>query len=176
MSIFQQRFSTGQLVAATGLPNATLQSWLKRSLVIGHKDITGGGSPGIHRTFSFFNAMEIAIAKALTDMGLSASVALSAGRRFAHSAGGPIGDRPGRVPSIPFDTRVSGGFTLLCLAGDKTALYNMTEAKNALFAEMRHQLGDGFLVLHINPIFERVTASLGYDYRDVLADAYGVVD
>lgn len=174
MSIFQQRFSTGQVVTATDLPNATLQSWLKRNLIIGHKDIAGGGSPGIHRTFSFFNVMEIAIAKALTDLGLSASDALKAGQRFAHGASGPIGMGPSRRPSIPFDSREVGCMTLLCIAGDKSITYRMTKAENGLFAEARSALGwpGGFIVLEIGPIFERATRRLGYDYRAVLADAY----
>jgi len=162
MNIFQQRFSTGQVVAATGLPNATLQSWLKRDLIVGHKQyapIQGGGSPGAHRTFSFFNVMEIAIAKALLG--------------FAHVGNGQIGDmRPERRPGLPYNDAC---LTVLCVRQENSVV-EIWKPKSDLFITARHRLGEGFVVLEINPIFERVTHRLGHDYRDVLNFAYSVGD
>ena len=173
MNIFHQRFSTGQVCHAANLPNATLQSWLKRNLVVGHRQIEGGGSPGVHRQFSFFNVMELSIAKALTDMGLSASVALKAGQKFAHAASGPIGRQPGRIPSVPFDSR-KGWLTLLCVAGERVTEYRMTKPENGLDAEVSARVGHpgGIMVLELSRVFERAVRVLGYDHMDVLAEAY----
>lgn len=177
MNIFQQRFSTGQVVAATGLPNATLQSWLKRDLIVGHKQyapIQGGGSPGAHRGFSFFNVMEIAIAKALLDAGMgSVSDACKAAMGFAHVGNGQIGDmRPERRPGLPYNDAC---LTVLCVRQENSVV-EIWKPKSDLFITARHRLGEGFVVLEINPIFERVTHRLGHDYRDVLNFAYSVGD
>lgn len=182
MNIFHRQFSTGQVVAATGVSNASIQSWLKRDLVIGHKSaasvegagaapIEGGGSPGAHRRFSFYNVMEIATAKALLDAGLgSVSDAFKAGTRFAHISTGQIpGIGPERLPGLPFP---GACFTVLCVRGGNAVIDRWTPQSD-FYANVRNRLGKGFVVLEVNPIFEKVTNELGHDYRDVLELAYG---
>ncbi|WP_419828188.1 hypothetical protein [Sphingomonas sp.] len=176
MNLFHDRFATGQVVTATGVPNPTLQSWLKRDLIVGHKDnpIVGGGSPGAHRRFSFYNVMEIAIAKGLLDIGLgSVTNAFMAATSFAHVGGSGIGNEPDRHPGLPFDTRPRAGYTLLCVAGERRAAIHWTPGVDPL-AIIRHRLGNagGFVMLEIDPIFWSVTHRLGYDHRDVLELAY----
>jgi len=178
MNIFHHQFSTGQVVAATGVTNAALQSWLRRNLIVGHKTtapIEGGGTPGAHRKFSFFNVMEIAIAKALTDTGLKdIDAAMKAAMHFAHSGHAAVGDNPGRMPSLPFDWRQPPRKTILCVAGERSTVTYWRPGNNDFWVIARHQLGnpEGFVALEINPVFERVVANLGYDYRDVLEIAY----
>lgn len=176
MNIFHAQFSTGQVVEATAVSNATLQSWLKRKLIVSQQDspIVGGGSPGVHRRYSFFTVMEIAIAKALIDAGLSnLSAAFQAASRFAHIGCGEIGDRPARMPSIPFDTLGSSGMTLLCVAGDRSAITLWRPGKDPL-AEIRHELQrpGGFVLIEADPIFNRVVTLLGYQPHEVLQLAY----
>lgn len=177
MTIFHAQFATGQVVSATGVSNATLQSWLKRNLIVGQKDapISGGGTPGAHRRFSFHNVMEIAVTKALTEVGLNVSDAVKAAMHFAHSGRGPIGNERMRLPGLPFDTMTNPCFTLLCVAGDSSALVPWVPGKEDATAIARHLLGEplGWITLRINPIFESVVAALGFDYREVLKTAYG---
>lgn len=177
MTIFHAQFSTGQVVAATGVSNPTLQTWLKRNLIVGQKgaEISGGGSPGAHRRYSFFNVMEIAVTKALVDVGLDVSDAVKAAMHFAHSGQTAIGDRRSRLPSLPYDTRLDPCFTVLCVAGEKSrTLPWVPGAAEDVVVLARHFLGNplGFVILQIDPIFEAVTRSLEYDYRDVLDIAY----
>jgi len=177
MDIFDTQFTTGQVVAATGVSNNTLQTWLKRNLIVGQKNapISGGGTPGAHRRFSFFNVMEIAVTKALVDVGLSVSDALHAAVRFAHSAPGPIGDELVRLPSLPFNTLRNPCFTVLCVSGDKSHVLPWVPGKgDDAMVLARHYLGNplGWITLQINPIFESVVTRLGFDYRDVLKRAY----
>lgn len=174
MNIFHEQFSTGQVVAATSASNATLQSWLKRDLVIGHKQgaaIEGGGTPGSHRRFSFFNVMEIAVAKALLDTGMgSVTHAFKAAMGFAHVGNGEMaGLRPERRPSLPYDGPC---VTVLCVRGDQS-IVEFWKPKSDVFISARHRLGDGFVIQEINPVFERVTHALGHDHRDVMKLAYG---
>lgn len=176
MNIFHAQFSTGQVVDATGVSNATLQSWLKRELVVGQKDnpIVGGGSPGMHRRYSFFNVMEIAIAKALVDAGLGdLTVAFDAARRFAHVGCGRIGDRPERLPSVPYNTAGIAGMTLLCVAGESSSITLWQPGKDPL-PNISFELGhsDGFVLLKVDPVFERVVSKLGYQPHEVRQLAY----
>lgn len=171
MNIFHQSFSTGQIAKATGVSSAALQSWLKRNLIVGQKDdpIGGGGSPGVRRTYSFFNAMEIAVAKGLVDSGLNdLPAAFLAASHFAHAG------NEARLPSMLFDPRGGGCFTLLCVAGGHSTTYALKAHDTAFYPIVRHQLNRpvGFVTLEIDPIFDRVTALLGHDPRDVMALAY----
>ena len=175
MNIFQDEFQTSDVVAATGLPNHTLQSWLKRDLLTGKPaaPIKGGGVSGSHRKFSFFTVMEIAIAKALTDTGISAANALKAAMHFAHVGHGAIGDRPERYPSLPYPNAGMAARTLICVAGDRSVEYRWQVGKD-IIPIIRADLGQAFLVLEVDEIFDRVCARLGYESRDVLNSAYNV--
>ena len=171
MNIFHQRFSTGQVVEAADISNAALQSWIKRDLIVGHKTkapIEGGGSPGLHRGYSFFNTMEIAVAKALADIGLDVPNAFKAAMSFAHSG------REARLPSLPFDDRGNPCITVMCARDDHSAILPYHPAGQDFYATARHQLGGvrGMIVLEIDPIFLRVTTALGHDPRDVMNIAY----
>lgn len=173
MNIFHDRFTTGQVIAATGLPNHTLQSWLKRDLLIGKPGapIEGGDGSGSHRRFTFYTIMEIAVAKALADLGLSAAHAIKAAQHFAHTGHGQIGANPARNPGLPFDNRVGGGFTLVCVAGERSTECFWQPGKD-VFANLRYQLGEGFVILEINDLFDRVLDALGYHPSAVMEIAY----
>ena len=173
MSIFQDKFTTGQVIAATGVTNHTLQSWMKRNMLTGNpvEPIGGGGASGSHRKFSIFTVVEIAVAKALIDIGLSTANALHAAKSFAHTGDGPLGPNPERCPSLPFDDRGEPGLTLLCVAGE-SSMEVLYHPKRDVLANVRYRLGPAFVVLEINDLFDRVCDTLGYHPNDVMADAY----
>lgn len=176
MNIFQDRFTTGQVVAATDLPNHTLQSWLKRNMLTGNpvEPIEGGGASGSHRKFSFFTVMEIAIAKALTDLGISAADALKTARHFAHVGRGPLPGSPERRPSLPYLNNGMAARTLICAAGGRSVEV-LWEVKKDIIAQARWQLQSAaFVIVEVDEIFERVVSHLGYDPRDVMNFAYNV--
>jgi len=179
MNIFNERFSTGQVIAATGLPNHTLQSWLKRDLLVSQPEapIEGGGVPGLHRKFSFHSVMEIAVAKALCDIGLSTANSLKAAVHFAHM--GQVityyeGESPDwaamRRPSLPFDNR-NGGKTLIFVAGEKSGELHWRPGTDILTTAIS-KFGDGFVMLNASDVFERTTRALDFDPNVVMASAY----
>lgn len=184
MFIFHHQFSTGQVVAATGVSNATLQTWLKRDVIVAQPPeaaeheltITGGGKPGAHRRFSFFNVMEIALAKTLIDAGLrDLDNAFKAARHFAHSGCGPIENvRPARSPGCPFDTAGTSATTLLAVREDQSGEF-LYKVGSDVLPLIWHRIGgrDGFLLIDAQVVFDRVVAALGFNPEEVLALAYG---
>ena len=169
MNIFHQRFSTGQIVEAAQTTNAAVQSWMKRDLIVGHRTkapIEGGGSPGLHRGFSFFNGMEIAVAKALAEIGIDVPNAFTAATHFAHSG------NANRLPGLPFDDRGSGRMTMMCVYADNSMILPYHPTEQDFYATARARLGKGMVVLEIDPIFDHVTKALGHDPRDVMKLAY----
>lgn len=176
MSIFNQEFSTGEVVRATGVSNETLQNWLKRGYLVGQKHkIEGGGSSGVHRRFSFFNLMEIATAKALIDAGVTnLTHAFKAAVSFAHVGGGAIeGIQPLRDPALPFDTTVENGITLLCVSGEKSHTHFYQFGHDPL-PIIRNALGraQGYFILEMDEVFELVMGRLGKHPQAVLEAEY----
>lgn len=177
MNIHQREYSARDVVAATGLPHATLQAWLNRGKIIGHREnpIEGGGSSGVHRRFSFHNIMEIGTAKALLDAGLgSVDDAFKAASSFAHVGSGPLsGLYPRREPSFPFDNSNSNGTTLLCVAGGKSrAIYWKpgTDILAEVFLGFDH--GAGVLIMPVQPVFDRIVSALGFHPQAVMDEEY----
>jgi len=176
MHILEDRFTTGQVLDATCLPNHTLQSWLKRDLLIGKPGapIEGGGVSGAHRRFTFFTVMEIAIAKELIETGLSAANAIKAAQHFAHVGEGPVYGNPERWPSLPFLNFGMAARTLLCVSGDKS-IEILWELKTDVIPTIRSRLrSTSFIVLEVDEVFDRVVKRLGHDPRAVMAEAYKV--
>jgi len=173
MTIYQQTFTTGQIVEATGVTNMNLQNWLKRNLIVGQKDIQGGGSPGRHRQYSFFNLIEIAMAKALTEAGMTdMPTVFQAASSFSH--GGthrPITAE--RLPGMPFD--ISEGRTLL-IAGpqwSEVIFFKNDESAISLFAKMRPR-GSALrcVVIDATDVFLRVIRAIGLEPHTVIREAY----
>ncbi|MCV0429021.1 MAG: hypothetical protein K5905_26500 [Roseibium sp.] len=178
MNIFNDKFASGQVIKSAGISNATLQSWLKREVIVGQKDgsvIEGGGSPGRHRRFSFYNLIEIATAKALIDCGVSdLQVAFSTARKFAHTGIAATKEHPERNPGMPFNISNDAlGQTLLCMSGEHSFVAFWQPGTDPLL-EIRTALRRpiGFVILDMNELFDRVTASLGYHPQEVIEHAY----
>ena len=184
MEIDQNTYSAHDVAAAANVSPATLQNWLKRRVVVGHReaDIEGGGVKGKHRRFSFFALMQISIAKALIDAGVTdLKQAFDAAMIFAHSGDGAgewvedDGLREGvedvRHPGYPF--HFSMGDTLLATAGGKTCVV-LDKPGTSLFTTVKSnlQIANGFTVIDAGVVFDRVCMALGSHPNIVLDDAY----
>jgi len=176
MNIFHAKFSTGQIAQATGVNNDTLQNWMKRGLIVGQREIEGGGSQGRHRQYSFHNLMEIAAAKALVDAGMSdLKSVFYAAHMFAHTGNAMPNNRvPERVPGCPYN---GTGITLLVagmgwadevfLSPKDTALGLYTKLMNRA-----HQSMEGCVLVNASQVFDRAVAGIGHHPEAVLAIAY----
>lgn len=170
MSIFHQQFTNSEIVAATGVTNFQLQNWLKRGQIIGH-GVEGGGSPGRYRKFSFFNLMEIAVAKALIDVCMTDMQRVTeAAAGFAHTGNGAIGDRPGRQPGFPF----KDGKTLLIVGPDRSGEYQIgpNDHPLGLLAAIKEH-GMGAVVIDASEVFWVTLRRAGLDPEAAIKEAYG---
>ncbi len=169
-SIFGTEFGTGQVLEAADITNPALQTWIRRGVIVGHKDrpVDMPGTPGVRRRFSFCSVVEIALAKALTDVGVDLADAFHAAARFAHFGAG------GRHAGLPFPGSAS---TLLCVAGQRVAIVRQEPGEGVL-AEIRARLGRpvGWAMLDAGQVFARVVTRLGFHPEAVKADAYEAAD
>lgn len=180
MQITEARFTTGQLLQATGVANDNLQSWLKRQLIVGQKDILGGGSPGRHRQWTFFNVLEVGAAKALMDAGMGDLKAVfCAAATFAHSDCVLFGDQP-RAVGMPFYP--ANGITLLAAGPDWSEVVFLDFDRPRTAPDLHARLMDrpkrlhghaiGCVLADMSQVFDRVTEGLGLSPRAVLEAEY----
>ncbi|MFG1280600.1 MerR family transcriptional regulator [Xanthobacter autotrophicus] len=167
MSILTEEFVTGQVLEAADVTNSALQSWIRRGLIVGHRgqSIDMPGSPGIRRKFSFFNVIEIALAKALIDVGVELAAAFQAASDFAHS-----GDE-NRLPGLPF---TGERHTLLCVAGQRSTVFAWTPGQDPT-ADIQNELGWplGWSTVDVGEVFNRVAVALGHHPQAVIDEEYG---
>lgn len=165
---FQQQFTNGEIVAATGVTNVQLQNWLRRGQIIG-SGVEGGGSPGKHRRFSFFNLMEIAVATALIETGLTDMARVTnAARTFAHTGSVEVGNRARRLPGLPYED----GHTWLIVGTERTEEYQLLREDGLGFAAAIGQHGFGAVVLNITKVFNQTLRRAGLDPIEVMRAAY----
>lgn len=186
MDIWNTTYSARDVAAAADIAPATLQNWLKRDLIVGHRgdDIEGGGVQGKSRRFSFFAVMQISIAAALIKAsgGMDIKQAFEAARSFAHSNDGGVSgewvnddaiseDLLTRHPGMPFYT--AHGDTLFACAEGKTTVVLHRPGEDAL-AQIRTNLrgAQGFTLIDAGSVFDRVCAADGLNPMDVLDAAY----
>lgn len=175
--IFHAQFSTPEVAEATGVPATTIYNWVRptRRLITGqHGKITGGGQHGVVRNFSFRNAIEIGLANALLAAGLGdVSHAFAAAAHLAHSGVGASKLHPARIPGCPYQSsKGAEGETLLCVRADQSKIVWHPIGRDVL-ANVYAALGDGFVMIRVDPVFEHVVRELGYDHFEVLKFAYG---
>ncbi len=167
----QDGFKTGEVVAATGVASDTLQGWLRRGLVFDQDKIEGGGKQGRHRRYTFFTVMQIAVARALMQAGMTnPRAAFAAAAVFAHT--GRSMPRLRRLPGMPFPTEE--GATFLATAGEQTVLWadlgpHEPVIRN-LVAALRRPTG--FIVCDVSLVFERTVYALGEDPVLLVREAY----
>ena len=167
-----RHFSAGEVAAAADITMSTLQNWIKRGVIIGHRTIEGGGERGRHRRFSWFNVMEICTAAALVRAGVTdLSVAFAAGVEFGHTGPGPLPGRPERQPAMPYD--LDHGRTLLFIAGDRKTIAPWQPGKDIL-SEVRFELGrpEAYVVIDMLDLFDRACAALEIHPQAAMDAAY----
>ncbi len=174
-SIYQRQFSSGEVTQAADITMSTLQNWLKRDVIVGHKKIEGGGSQGKHRRFSWFNVMEIATAATLVKAGVTdLAIAFYAAQSFAHVGAGPLPGVPVRSPALPFD--VEHGRTLLFAAGQHCEImpYDPRGSGSDVLSTIRVALRrpEAFVVVDMLDVFDRVCLSLGLHPQAVMDAEY----
>jgi hypothetical protein len=172
MSIFDRTFSTGEVIATSGITNPALQTWINRGKIVGHGE--GGdmpGRPGIRRAFSIYSVMQIATAAALSRAGLAGIDVFSAAREFSHLGTG------GRFAGLPFPGRIG---TILAVSGDRSEVLPWKRGADQGLGEDPYTLARNafgglaaIILLDVEEVFRRVVSDLKEDPGAVLKMAYG---
>lgn len=169
----RKTFSAAEVSDMTGARPDSIQNWIKRKLIVGHRDIQGGGSQGRHRQFTFENVMEIAIARAIIQMNCGAKEAFAASSQFAHvGGGGATFSLPNRFPGLPFHH--SHGDTLFGIAGNRTfeTAWSSGGTRDT-YKDFRYFLqSDHFITVNVSTVFQAVCAHFKYHPSKILDAAY----
>lgn len=174
----EQTFGAGEITRFADVTNDNLQNWLKRKVIMGQHDITGGGGIGQRRKFTFNNLMEIAVAAELMACaGLNVSDAFRASKMFSHTGHGPTGfvgeaaQGAERRPGMPYHH--DHGTTLLCVWNEGQRVILTDNGLLNINTVLPHgSIATGFVVLDVSEVFARVMNRMGRDYRAVLNEAY----
>lgn len=181
MKLLNMKFSASQVSELTLVPGASIQNWIKRKLIVGHRGIAGGGSQGRHRQFSYFNVIEISLLNELVAAGLSPSDAASAASIFAHTGGkGAEGQRLDRDPGLPF--HFNHGETILAVGADNSRVSIELWAPGSnvdTFGKIRGAVGTSFTVVDASKAFigicerlEQMTGESSFKPLRLLDEAY----
>jgi hypothetical protein len=181
MNPFERKYPAREVLLASGMTNAALQTYIRKGLVTGHKGDLAAGSPGKHRQFSFSTVMELAVAQAiLKDIPpRNAAPTFKAAAMFAHVGTGARPSLPEakRWPALPFHPEF--GNTVLATDGERTVIVPWHPEKQnkdyPLYTQLKHELGNPvvFLSCNVSIIFQNVCDALGFDVAHVLNSAYG---
>jgi hypothetical protein len=180
--IFQRDFDLTLVATATGVKPVTLRSWIAKGYIRENDPLarlTGGGGPGRTRTFGFYSAMQIGIAKAVLDAGPEDLVsAFKAAFTFAHTGDSLSGFN--RHPGFPYPN--SGFATLLFVSGRRHVIlpHDMRHEKERgvsspprldPIAIARAELGrpEGMVVIDCDRVFLRIIAGLELKQSEVFA-------
>lgn len=170
MSIFAQGLGTDVVLRAANISSVLLGQWIRRGLIIGRRPDAGEeggiktGKQGLRRTYTYHQAVEIAVAAELArDGAVPVGRAFKAAASFAHS-----GNR-GRLPGLPFED----GETFLAVAGDRSFVFVMDDEG---LEEARRHLGEPFtmILLNVGRVVDRVIAAIGRRPQEEIEQAYQV--
>lgn len=172
MELFQ-KYPLSRVSEYTGVPKETLQNWLKRGVVVGHNQDTGGGSQGRHRSFSFYTVMQFAMTKALLDAGMgSVARAAECAAQFAHvGGGGDIFDLPERMPAFPFHQK--NGETLFAVGAERCTeeLWSISGPRDT-YGNLRYHVGKSFILINASEVFQLVCNRMGKHPYEILDEVY----
>ena len=124
--MMQERFQLAQVAEIIDTSPQTIKGWLHRDLVVGHAAmVEGGADTGRRRSFSVHALMQMAVIKALLDIGLrNDALARDASTVFAHlgkSSAGWVGEpmelRGQRLPGLPFHPSIGRTFIEVTMDG-----------------------------------------------------------
>lgn len=175
----QLTFSTGDVLAASSVPNATFQSWNNRNdLIFPTDQVAGGVGAGNHRRFSLAAFLQVVVGAEINRMGIAPAQAFRAAAKFAYFGNSTQdGQHVDRRPGYPYHW--SRGRTLLIMPAG-----NAEQAKVILIKkDEKLPLWDvpqldgkspaSFAVVDVLSIFERAVESAGFISSAMMNDAYG---
>jgi len=180
MDILNLKLEARQVATLADIDPAKMQLWLNRNLIVGQLEpIEGGGSRGIRRKFSFFNLMDIAIARALVDAGLAPKSAFQISQYFAHTGGDRTETSPERHPSLPFHQ--SHGDTILATSLGRHWIGTVDEKSGGGIQAMFFHLSlarterpvESAAIVNTSAIFSQVCEGLSLHPYKVLDEIYG---
>jgi hypothetical protein len=142
------------------------------------EQIKGGEIQGNCRSFTFFALMQIAVAKYLIDLGMTAKSAFHHVSEFALSGGDPFMGEPGRWAGLPYHH--DHGETILAVSGARNCLGRWKDGEGDFFGETMSGLSEsksatdieGAVFVNVSRVFRVVCERLGVDPHEVLDEAY----
>jgi hypothetical protein len=179
MELLTRTFSAMEVTEITGVTKYNLQSYLIRGhLSFVGDDIEGGTVQGKRRSFYFFTVMQIALAKSLIDLGMTAKLAFHHVSEFALSGGDPFMGEPGRWAGLPYHH--DHGETILAVSGARNCLGRWKDGEGDFFGETMSGLSEsksatdieGAVFVNVSRVFRVVCERLGVDPHEVLDEAY----
>lgn len=170
MNALSRTYTLHEAAEAAAVSTVTIQNWIKREKVIGHRQKPGGHRKT--RQLTFHNLMEIVtVAAILRVAAFDLDTAFKAAQSFAHT-GGSDTDANTRDPGLPFDTE--HGRTLL-IVSERRALVTAWQPGTDPISNLRTFFRDveGYVIIDMLDVFDHAMARLGLPPQDVMRDGYG---
>lgn len=170
MNAIAKTYTVAEAETAGAVSAMTIQNWIKRGRVTGHRQEPGGHRKV--RRLTFHNLMEIVtVAAILRVASVDLDTAFKAAQSFAH-AGGAYTDGKIRDPGLPFDS--AEGRTLL-IVSEGRALVTAWQPGTDPLSNLRRFFSDveGYVVIDMLEVFDHAMARLGLNSEAVMRDGYG---
>lgn len=178
MNIRTQKFEANEVSRLASIDPAKMQLWLSRNLVVGQSEkIEGGGSRGIRRQFSFLNVMEIAVARALVDAGLTPKSAFKVSLFFSHTGDGEHEVPQMRHLGLPFHYQFGDTILATSLGQHWIGPMNTDDGGGLSRALSNLSIAAGCTVesasiVNASQVFKSICSGLSLDPFKVLDEAY----
>tara|TARA_R110002020_G_scaffold134329_2_gene299861 strand:+ start:280 stop:873 length:594 start_codon:yes stop_codon:yes gene_type:complete len=175
MSILNRTFSLAEMSMLSNTNAQTIKAWYGKGFPV-KSGVTGGGGAGQRREFSFFSAIEVTIAAALSaTIGGARDMQwiFERARSYAHAAdGGATFDLPERLPGLPFHH--SFGETIFAVSSARTCeVIWKPGSGHDTFGQIRNLCNsDHFISLNTSKVFNAFCARIGLDAREILDAEY----
>lgn len=171
------KLSSPEVAELTGLNAETLQTYIRRNLLVAMGDrLEGGGVQGKHRRFSWYGLMQVALGAELIRANVSAKTAFDAAMHFAHVGDG-VGAWEGEETD-PNDERHPGfpylrGDTYLIAYADKGRVVRSYDGS----VKPNFPANDTPTVYHVvnaTKVFERICGRIGVQPYAELEQVYNI--
>lgn len=176
MLLTDLKLSSPEVAELTGLNPETLQTYIRRGLLVGMRDAEGGGAQGKHRRFSWYALMQVALGAELIRANVAAKSAFDAAVKFAHVSSGVAvweveEEDPNdyRAPGFPYRR----GDTYLIAYGEKGRVVRSYDGSiNPDFPS--RAVPTVYHVVNATKVFERICGALGVHPYKELDDIYNI--
>lgn len=177
MLLTDLKLPSSTVAELTGLNPETLQTYIRRNLLVGMGDrVEGGGAQGKHRRFTWYAIMQVALGAELIRANVAAKSAFDAAMYFAHSGNGvavwegeEVDPNDERRPGFPF----LNGDTYLIAYGDKGRVVRSYDGSvNPDFPPRDRPTV--YHVVNATEVYERICVALGVHPYKELQDIYNL--